>query len=380
MQQNKMHIEEIEELARQHGFRSAGSVSVSRLEEAGMEKMDILPPDTLNILVFLHPYPRTESVRFDDIKDDSIEIDIAKFARLQDYHDVLGRKLENIVAELSRRSGANHSWCGIDSHPLPEKQIAVKAGIGFQGRNTLLISPRYGSFAFLGVVATPLDISSHRPVTAAEKGTEYFCADCRLCQQSCPTSALKDGPALDRDSCISALTQETGRMPWPVLAGMGNNFWGCDICQDVCPYNQKDDSFQSDHISDWTEVDNLSVEEILRFDRNKLPHSFARYAFSWRGARILVRNMLIVLGNNKKPTHENLVKEITRSRSSVLRYHAYYCLYRWYWSRDKERAVNFLRSQLESEEDNLNKTELKEHCRGEEEFSNVRDYHRRRRS
>ncbi len=375
-----MQIEVVEELARQHNFRTAGSVSVSRLKEFGVENLDILPSDTLNMLVFLHPYPRPEPVQFDDIRDDSININIAKFARLHDYHDILGRKLENIASELSQRTGSNHSWCGVDSHPLPEKHIAVKAGVGFQGRNTLLISPDIGSFAFLGVMATPLRINPRRPDTEPVRGTEHHCSGCELCLKSCPTSALKDGPALDRERCISALSQQSGRRPWIVLAEMGDNFWGCDVCQDVCPFNQKDDSFQSDNFSDWPEIENLSVEEILRFHRNELPHSFAKYAFSWKGARIFVRNMLIVLGNNKTPIYENLIEDMTRSRSPVIRYHAYYCLYRWYWKKDEKRAINFLRSQLESEEDNLNKTELQEHCRGEEEFSNVRDNNRRRRS
>ena len=158
---------------------------------------------------------------------------VAKYARGRDYHDALTGPLEQLsqyVRSLGDEQTIARAW--IDSGPVPERELAQRAGIGWIGKNTMLIRPKHGSFFFLASVLTNLDISIDTPFTVDRCGT------CRRCLDACPTAAFPEARVLDSRRCISYLTIEhRGNIDPDLQMLMDNWVFGCDVCQDVCPWN-----------------------------------------------------------------------------------------------------------------------------------------------
>jgi len=151
---------------------------------------------------------------------------VARYAYGRDYHKALRKLLKEIAGFMGGRTRV----C-IDSAPLLEKAYAVSAGLGFIGKNTTLITPEFGSFVFLGEIITDLELAYDKPVS----GT---CGNCARCILACPTKALIGPKKMDARRCISYLTIEhKGPISAELKKGMGKRIFGCDICQEVCPYN-----------------------------------------------------------------------------------------------------------------------------------------------
>lgn len=159
---------------------------------------------------------------------------IARYARLRDYHRVIERELRALARVLSALRPGSKWRVMVDSGPAMERAWARRAGIGFIGKNTMLIHPRDGSFHMLGVLLTSAELE---PTTPGEDVAG--CGDCRRCLDACPTGAITEPWRLDARRCLSYLTIEAADPPaeemWPEYAGW---VFGCDICQEVCPYNR----------------------------------------------------------------------------------------------------------------------------------------------
>jgi epoxyqueuosine reductase len=153
----------------------------------------------------------------------------------EDYHDAVMRKLR-VVEEALRRAadgGELTTRCYVDTGPVVERAAAKYAGIGWIGKNTCIINQRAGSWLFLGVILTSLELPPDLP--APDR-----CGTCTRCIEVCPTDALIAPYQLDSNLCISYLTiEKRGAIPEEMRAGMGRHVFGCDICQDVCPWNRK---------------------------------------------------------------------------------------------------------------------------------------------
>lgn len=161
---------------------------------------------------------------------------VAKYARGRDYHDALREPLDLLAAYVrSLSDGDALVRTYLDAGPVPERELAQRAGLGWIGKNTMLIDPQRGSFFFLGTVLTDLDLAIDPPFEADR------CGSCRRCLDACPTDAFVAPRVLDSRRCISYLTIEYrgDTIPDELRHGMGDWIFGCDICQDVCPWNEK---------------------------------------------------------------------------------------------------------------------------------------------
>jgi epoxyqueuosine reductase len=160
---------------------------------------------------------------------------VAKYARGQDYHEGLRPALDQLADFVRRLGGPDavaHPY--VDAGPVPERELAQRAGLGWIGKNTMLIDPRRGSFTLLASVLTNVDLAVDPPFEADR------CGSCTRCLEACPTGAFPAPRVLDATRCISYLTIEyRGDIPAPLADRMDDWVFGCDVCQDVCPWNRK---------------------------------------------------------------------------------------------------------------------------------------------
>lgn len=219
---------------------------------------------------------------------------IARYAYGRDYHKVLKNLLKQLEIFILKNSPEAKTKICVDSSPLLEKNYAVRAGLGFIGKNTTLITPEFGSFVLLGEIICDLELEYDTEKT----GT---CGTCTRCLDACPTKAILGPGELDARRCISYLTIETsGPIPDEFHAAMGDRIFGCDICQEVCPYNKVNakpvslKAFKEVKIAGQT----LSLDEILAIETDEQflqkfagsPLMRAKRKGLQRNARIAVKN------------------------------------------------------------------------------------------
>jgi epoxyqueuosine reductase len=184
----------------------------------------LILPDARSVVVVLDNY-------FDGDPDPGPPPRVARYARGADYHRVTRERLEPL-ADLLRSQGARLAHTFADSGPVPERALALRAGLGWIGKNTMLIRQGAGSFLFIGSVFTDLELELDRPLATDHCGT------CTRCLEACPTGALLEPRVLDATRCISYLTiEQKGPIPEPLAERLEGWVFGCDICNEVCPWN-----------------------------------------------------------------------------------------------------------------------------------------------
>lgn len=207
---------------------------------------------------------------------------VSRFAWGQDYHEVLGERMKRFASQIETRLAARARWY-VDTGPVFEKAYAVAAGLGFMGRNTLFIHPRYGSFIFLGSVLTDLDLG---PRTA--KAVPDGCGRCRACQGACPTGALDTPYVLDAGRCLAHLLVSDRSPPDPELAPrMAGNLFGCDLCQDVCPWNQRAVRWDRPEFAPLPGTYMPRLRDILEMDEARFEARFGKTPVRRRTLRLL---------------------------------------------------------------------------------------------
>ncbi len=274
---------------------------------------------------------------------------VSNYAWSEDYHHrmrVLLRELSAIVDELA---GAPVTAIACDTKPIAERAFAARAGLGWVGKHTNLISPRAGSFVFLGELITTLDLPPDAPLRKS-------CGSCTRCIDACPTGALRGDYTIDATRCIADLTQRTDVIPREMRALIGDWVWGCDICQDVCPptmraQRQGDERFEPyDAITAAPQLDQL-----LRLRSGEFKRRYARTAMGWRGAAILRRNAAVALGNSlDRGAVDPLGEALASDPHAIVRGAAAWALGRI----GSPDALERLRCRLEIEEDASVRSEI----------------------
>ncbi len=256
---------------------------------------------------------------------------VARYARGDDYHEVLRAKLRELHAWLERETGQTiDARPYVDSGPVLERDLAQRAGLGWFGKNTMLINPKRGSFFFLASLFVNIALEPDEPFAADRCGT------CTRCLDACPTQAF-DGPrVLDAAKCISYLTIELrGAIPEQFREAIGGMVYGCDVCQDVCPWNvsfarELDvDEFRPRELF----VGNDSRDGTRAFAREILMMEPADYATAFRGSAIkraklwmLQRNACVVLGNVGTADDAAVLEAMLTDEHATTRDHAAWAL------------------------------------------------------
>jgi epoxyqueuosine reductase len=219
--------------------------------------------------------------------------------RPADYHKVLLARLKHLEQSLHTKLGPFQSWAYVDTGPLIEREWAAKAGVGWTGKNTCTLNQQLGSFFFLGVILTSLELP---PDTHAALAADR-CGSCTRCLDACPTQALVEPYRMDASRCIAYLTiEKRGPIPQDLRPGIGRQIFGCDICQDVCPWNRKAPTDLDPVMEPRPELINPSLSWLASLTEQDFgglfygsPVKRAKYA----GLR---RNLAIAMGNSGDPT------------------------------------------------------------------------------
>ncbi len=291
---------------------------------------------------------------------------VARYARGDDYHEVMVDKLRQLHAWL--RAQLPYDVPGkayVDTGPILERDLARRAGLGWFGKNTNLINPTLGSFFFLGALYVGMELAPSAPFEADR------CGSCRRCLDACPTDAFVGARELDATKCISYLTIEhRGTIPEALRPLMGELLYGCDICQDVCPWNHKfsvpltELRFAPRAVLDGMDARSLATR--------LLEMSVAEYTAEFRGSPMkrakfagLRRNAAVVLGNVGSSDDALALIAALRDEASLVRGHAAWALGRL----GSELAATALRERLAEEPDADVREEISSALRGIDEIS-----------
>jgi epoxyqueuosine reductase len=224
----------------------------------------------------------------------SSKVDAEGRRRPSDYHKVLLKRLKALEARLHEEFGAFEARVFVDTGPVVERALAEAAGLGWTGKNTCLIHPKRGSFGFLAVLLTSLEID----VPAALQPDR--CGSCRRCLEACPTGALIAPFQMDASRCIAYLTIEhRGAIAPELMEGMGRQVFGCDICQDVCPWNRKALIGGDRELEARTELVNPALEVLAALDEAGFEREFNGSPVRRAGFWGLKRNVAIAMGNSR---------------------------------------------------------------------------------
>jgi epoxyqueuosine reductase len=216
---------------------------------------------------------------------------VAQYAWSSDYHRALGARLESFAAAIREIAPGAVTRCYVDAGPVPERELAQRAGLGWIGKNMMLIHPEVGSFTFIGVVLTDAVLAPDLPFEADRCGT------CRRCLDACPTNAFAGPRDLDARACISYLTIEhRGAFTDEQRRSVGTWVFGCDVCNDVCPWNVSFARVTADpDLAPRAEVAAPDLRRLLNMDEEEFARRFGDTPFERPGLAGMQRNAAAVL-------------------------------------------------------------------------------------
>lgn len=262
----------------------------------------------------------------------------------RDYHFILRERLNELIDFMQREIDPLAKFKPmVDTGELIDVAVAARAGIGFIGKNGLLITKEFGSYVYLGEIITDIAFEPDELV-------DYDCGDCSRCITGCPTQALLGNGKINAKRCLSYQTQTKDYMPEEYRKKMGRVIYGCDICQIVCPYNQGvDNHLHWEMEPDYNKV-RPELESMLSLSNKEFKNQFGDMAGSWRGKKPLQRNSIIALANYRDRTSvPTLLKLIDTDPRPMIRGTAAWAIAKIMRRNPNEELITFLEMALEKE-------------------------------
>ena len=296
-----MNKEKIIKLFRDKGIDTVGIASIGPYNElekilkdridsdliTGMEELDLkkrinpklIMEDAKSIIVCAFPY----------YLEETYNSNISKYCYGEDYHLVIKEVLTEICEEIKKEISDFNYKIFADNGPLVDRYLAYLSGIGYYGINNNIITDKYGSYVFIGYIVNNYYLEYDTP-------NDKTCMNCNKCVKYCPGNALEGNYKMDPRKCLSFLTQKKDDLSEDEIKKIQESkmIFGCDICQDVCPHNK---NICPTNIKQFKEniITNIDVEEIDSISNKEFKRRYGNRAFSWRGRKIIKRNMDIVL-------------------------------------------------------------------------------------
>jgi epoxyqueuosine reductase len=237
----------------------------------------------------------------------------------EDYHEAVMRRLREVETRLRHDSPIDRELqtrCYVDTGPLVERVYAKYAGVGWIGKNTCILNQKLGSWLFLGVILTSLELKPDLP--APDR-----CGTCTRCIDACPTNAFVSPYQLDSNRCISYLTiEKRGEIPQELRAGMGQHVFGCDICQDVCPWNRKAPTTAAPEFQPREELINPALDWLAEMSAEEFRNTFRRSPVRRTKHEGLRRNAIVAIGNSQDRRFLPLLERLRSNSGPVISEHA----------------------------------------------------------
>ncbi|OEH86619.1 tRNA epoxyqueuosine(34) reductase QueG [Desulfuribacillus stibiiarsenatis] len=218
---------------------------------------------------------------------------LAKIAWGQDYHKVVLNKLHQLESFIhSSIDGTASNLAFVDTGPLVDREVAIRAGIGFYGYNCNIIHPHLGSYIVIGSLLTTLQLPTDTQLQAE-------CMTCNKCVNACPTGALYEPYRLNSQRCLAYLTLTKGEMGDDYQENLDNHIYGCDICQSVCPHNKRAPHHNHQEFNELDEIKYPDLIELLHISNQTFRHKYGHSSGAWRGKKPWQRNALLLIGKRK---------------------------------------------------------------------------------
>jgi epoxyqueuosine reductase len=229
---------------------------------------------------------------------------------------MLGRLTDALQSELGPFESRGYA----DTGPIVERAYAAAAGLGAWGKNTCLLHPEHGSWFFLGALVTDLELAADGP-------RNDMCGSCTACLDACPTAAFPEPYVLDATRCVSYLTIELkGAVPEALREATGHHVFGCDICQDVCPWNRKRRHRGPQAFEPRPGLVSPSLPELAALAQDEFSRRFRRSPVKRAKLRGLLRNVAVALGNSGDPAQRSILRRLAESEDPLVREHARWAL------------------------------------------------------
>ncbi|WP_114946009.1 tRNA epoxyqueuosine(34) reductase QueG [Microvirga calopogonii] len=266
---------------------------------------------------------------------------ISVYARNRDYHDVIKGKLKEAAGFLASKASSDVKVF-VDTAPVMEKPLAEAAGLGWQGKHTVIVSREFGDWLFLGAIFTTAELPADEP-------ERDHCGSCRRCLDVCPTNAFPAPYQLDARRCISYLTIEhKGHIPAELRPGIGNRIFGCDDCLAVCPWNKFAQAGREARLVQRDDLAALPLAELARLDDPGFRTRFAGTPIKRTGRDRFIRNVLIAIGNSRDAALADEALRLLDDASPLVRAMAIWALARVL---PPEAVARYAEGRLEREDD-----------------------------
>jgi len=311
------------------------------MEERARERSDpkALWPEVKSVIAVGHNYG-PEHDPLDDLARSERGV-VSVYARGKDYHDVLKKRLKALARWLVATHGGDVKVF-VDTAPVMEKPLAAAAGLGWQGKHTNLVSTELGSWLFLGVIYSTLELDP------GEQQQDH-CGSCSACLDICPTKAFPAPYQLDARRCISYLTIEhKGHIPVEFRNPMGNRIYGCDDCLAVCPWNKFAKTAHETAYHARLELKAPLLADLVMLDDKAFREVFAGSPVKRTGRHRFIRNVLIAIGNSGNADYERFVVPLLADASPLVRAMAVWALAQFL---DAKEFANLRSAHLRSESD-----------------------------